>query len=142
HPDLIVIVANVELQLARSVRPPGSLRDATRIAHPVAEVTNVPSPSRQPYVGVSAFTHKAGLHASAIKVDPDLYQHTDPVGVGNDMRMLVSEMAGRASVELKGRELGHDLSVDKDALGRVVERVKDLEARGYSFEAADASFDL
>ena len=94
--------------------PHGLLADATRIAHAVAEVTNVPPASRQPYVGASAFAHKAGLHASAIKVDPDLYQHMDPVGVGNDMRLLVSDMAGRASIELKGRELGYDLSGDRE----------------------------
>ena len=74
---------------------------------------------RQPYVGASAFAHKAGLHASAIKVDPDLYQHTDPKRVGNDMRMLVSDMAGRASIELKGRELGFDLGGDDELVQRV-----------------------
>src|SRR5205823_13464902 len=84
----------------------------------------------------------AGLHASAVKVDPMLYQHIDPAVVGNDMRMLVSDMAGRASVEVKGKQLGYDLSGDKATVGRVVERVKDLEARGYTFEAADASFEL
>ena len=93
-------------------------------------------------MGVSAFAHKAGLHASAIKVDPDLYQHIDPALVGNDMRMLVSDMAGRASIELKGKELGYDLSGDRAVVGRVVDRVKELEARGYTFEAADASFEL
>ena len=71
-----------------------------------------------------------------------LYQHIDPAAVGNDMRMLVSDMAGRASVELKGRELGFDLSGDKEVIGRVTDKVKELEARGYSFEAADASFEL
>src|SRR3954466_11760271 len=106
--DLDSVVADLELKLVRRVLPPGLLREATRIAHAVAEVTNVPPASRQPYVGVSAFAHKAGLHASAIKVDPDLYQHTDPMQVGNDMRLLVSDMAGRASIELKGRELGFD----------------------------------
>ena len=105
-------------------------------------MTNVPPAARQPYVGASAFAHKAGLHASAIKVDPDLYQHMDPVGVGNDMRLLVSDMAGRASIELKGRELGYDLSGDRDLVDRVTARVKELEARGYTFEAADASFEL
>jgi 2-isopropylmalate synthase len=100
----------------------------------------VPPASRQPYVGVSAFAHKAGLHASAIKVDPNLYQHMDPALVGNDMRLLVSDMAGRASIELKGRELGFEL--DKDLVARVTERVKDMELRGYTFEAADASFEL
>jgi 2-isopropylmalate synthase len=108
----------------------------------VSELANVPPYSRQPYVGTSAFAHKAGLHASAVRVDPMLYQHEDPEAVGNDMRMLVSEMAGRASIELKGRELGYDLAGDGELLGRVTARVKDLEARGYTFEAADASFEL
>jgi 2-isopropylmalate synthase len=140
--DLIAVVANLQLKLGRTVLPEGLLADATRIAHAVADVTNVPPASRQPYVGTSAFAHKAGLHASAIKVDPDLYQHMDPVGVGNDMRLLVSDMAGRASIELKGRELGWDLSHDKDLVTRVTDRVKELESRGHTFEAADASFEL
>jgi 2-isopropylmalate synthase len=140
--DLVAVVANLELKLDRPVLPDGLLGEATRIAHAVAEVTNVPPASRQPYVGASAFAHKAGLHASAIKVDPDLYQHMDPVGVGNDMRLLVSDMAGRASIELKGRELGYDLSGDRDLVDRVTSRVKEMEARGYTFEAADASFEL
>jgi 2-isopropylmalate synthase len=140
--DLISVVANLELKLDRRVLPQGLLRDATRIAHAVAEVTNVPPASRQPYVGTSAFTHKAGLHASAIKVDPDLYQHLDPVEVGNDMRLLVSDMAGRASIELKGKELGFDLSGDKELVTRITNRVKQLESSGFTFEAADASFEL
>ncbi len=140
--DLVSVVANLELKLARPVLPSGSLREATRVAHAVAEVTNVPPSSRQPYVGVSAFAHKAGLHASAIKVDPNLYQHMDPALIGNDMRLLVSDMAGRASIELKGRELGFDLSSDKDLVNRITARVKAMEARGYTFEAADASFEL
>jgi 2-isopropylmalate synthase len=138
--DLVSVIANLELKLHRQVLPTGLLKDATRIAHAVAEVTNFPPASRQPYVGTSAFTHKAGLHASAIKVDPNLYQHMDPVGVGNDMRLLVSDMAGRASIELKGKELGFDL--DKDLVARVTARVKEQEALGYTFEAADASFEL
>ncbi len=140
--DLVSVVANLELKLERAVLPEGLLGEATRIAHAVADVTNVPPASRQPYVGVSAFAHKAGLHASAIKVDPDLYQHMRPEGVGNDMRLLVSDMAGRASIELKGRELGFDLSGDRALVDRITARVKDLESRGYTFEAADASFEL
>ncbi len=140
--DLVSVVANLELKLGRPMLPEGRLREATRIAHAVADVTNVPPAARQPYVGVSAFTHKAGLHASAIKVDPGLYQHMDPAGVGNDMRLLVSDMAGRASIELKGRELGFDLGRDKELLTRITRRVKELESAGYTFEAADASFEL
>ncbi|WP_244932196.1 citramalate synthase [Nocardioides sp. W7] len=140
--DLVTVVANLELKLDRQVLPAGLLRESTRIAHAVAEVTNVPPASRQPYVGTSAFAHKAGLHASAIKVDPFLYQHLDPLAVGNDMRLLVSDMAGRASIELKGRELGFDLSGDRELVTRITDRVKVLESRGYTFEAADASFEL
>ena len=121
--DLVSIIANLELKKDKAVLPANALREAFRISHAVAEVTNVSPSARQPYVGVSAFAHKAGLHASAIKVDPNLYQHEDPASVGNDMRMLVSEMAGRASIELKSQELGVDLGGDRDLIGRVVERV-------------------
>ena len=145
--DLLSVVANLELKLGRDVLAreegaAGGLTELTRIAHAISEITNISPFARQPYVGASAFAHKAGLHASAIKVDPDLYQHTDPELVGNDMRMLVSDMAGRASIELKGRQLGIDLAAHPDVLGRVTNRVKDAEANGYTYEAADASFEL
>jgi 2-isopropylmalate synthase len=140
--DLLTVVSNLQIKRGVPLLDTGRLREATRIAHAIAEITNVPPYSRQPYVGASAFAHKAGLHASAIRVDPDLYQHTDPQYVGNDMRMLVSDMAGRASIELKGRELGYDLSGDDETLSRILATVKDLELRGYTFDAADASFEL
>ena len=140
--DLVSIIANLQLKKKQQVLPEGKLEEAFRISHAVAEVTNVAPSARQPYVGISAFAHKAGLHASAIKVDPSLYQHEDPSSVGNDMRMLVSDMAGRASVELKSQELGVEIGSNKEAVSRVVERVKELEQRGYTFEAADASFEL
>ena len=140
--DLVSIIANLELKKDKKVLPDHALRESFRIAHAVAEVTNIQPSARQPYVGVSAFAHKAGLHASAIKVDPALYQHENPAEVGNDMRMLVSDMAGRASIELKSMELGVDLGGDKELITRVVERVKDLESKGFTFEAADASFEL
>jgi 2-isopropylmalate synthase len=140
--NLVTIVANLELKGGRAVLPAGRLAEATRLSHAISEITNVPPHTRQPYVGASAFAHKAGLHASAIKIDPDLYQHADPTTVGNDMRMLVSDMAGRASIELKGRELGFDLAGDRELLTRITDRVKRLEAGGFTFEAADASFEL
>jgi 2-isopropylmalate synthase len=145
--DLLSVVANLELKAGRQVLSTGEdgqsgLREMTRIAHAISEITNIAPFARQPYVGVSAFAHKAGLHASAIKVDPDLYQHIDPLAVGNDMRMLISDMAGRASIELKGRELGFDLAGQGELLTRVTNRVKDAEANGYTYDAADASFEL
>jgi 2-isopropylmalate synthase len=140
--DLITVVANLELKLGMPVLAGGALAESTRLAHAISEITNISPFSRQPYVGASAFAHKAGLHASAIRIDPDLYQHTDPSKVGNDMRMLVSEMAGRASIELKGRELGFDLTGQSELLGRLTQRVKEAEAAGYTYDAADASFEL
>jgi 2-isopropylmalate synthase len=139
--ELVSIVANLELKYGWPLLPAGSLQEATRLAHAIAEVTNVPPSARQPYVGLSSFAHKAGLHASAIKVDPNLYQHIDPAVVGNDMRMLVSDMAGRANIQIKGEELGFDLS-DRELAARITDRVKDAEAAGYTYEAADASFEL
>ncbi|WP_068250184.1 citramalate synthase [Janibacter corallicola] len=140
--DLITVLANLQLKLGHELVEPHRLQDATRIAHAVSEVTNYPPFSRQPYVGSGAFAHKAGLHASAVKVDPDLYQHIDPKAVGNGVRMLVSDMAGRATVELKSREFGIDLSEDPEGTARVLARVKELEQQGYTFDAADASFEL
>jgi 2-isopropylmalate synthase len=140
--DLITVAANLQLKLGHEVMEPEALRRATHIAHAISEVTNVPAYSRQPYVGASAFAHKAGLHASALKVDPDLYQHTDPALVGNGMRTLVSDMAGRASIELKAREAGLDLSDRPDVVASVLAEVKDLELRGWTFDAADATVEL
>ena len=140
--DLFAVVGNLALKLGMSVLPDGCLEQMVRVSHAIAEIANIAPDTHQAYVGSSAFAHKAGLHASAIKVDPLLYNHIEPATVGNDMRILVTEMAGRASVELKSRELGLDLAGHPDAVARVTDRVKEQEARGWSFEAADASFEL
>ena len=140
--DIFTVIGNLVLKLGMPVLPEGCLEQMVRVSHAIAEIANLAPDTHQAYVGASAFAHKAGLHASAIKVDPDLYNHVDPAAVGNDMRILVTEMAGRASVELKSRELGLDLAGQPEALARVTKRVKELEADGWSFEAADASFEL
>lgn len=140
--DLVTVVANLQLKRGYDLVEPERLRHALHLSHAISEVTNVVPYGRQPYVGASAFAHKAGLHASALKVDPDLYQHIDPALVGNSMRTLVSDMAGRASIELKGRELGYDLAGQPELLARVVASVKERELRGWTFDAADASFEL
>ncbi|MFF5293506.1 citramalate synthase [Paractinoplanes globisporus] len=140
--DLFATVSNVQLKLGLQVLPDGCLEKAARVSTALAEIANIAPDTHQAYVGAAAFAHKAGLHASAIKVDPLLYNHVDPSVVGNDMRILVTEMAGRASIELKSRELGLDLAGHPDALSTITQKVKDLEAGGWSFEAADASFEL
>lgn len=140
--DLFAVVANLQLKLGLPVLPDGCLEQMVRVSHAIAEIANIAPDTHQAYAGAAAFAHKAGLHASAIKVDPLLYNHVDPTVVGNDMRILITEMAGRASVELKSRELGLDLAGQPETLSRVTGRVKELEAGGWSFEAADASFEL
>ncbi|GIH09352.1 2-isopropylmalate synthase [Rhizocola hellebori] len=140
--DIFAVVANLQLKLGMTVLPDGCLELMARVAHAIAEIANIAPDTHQAYVGSAAFAHKAGLHASAIKVDPALYNHVDPAVVGNGMTILVTEMAGRASIELKSRELGVDLAGQPVILSAVTQKVKDMEALGWSFEAADASFEL
>ena len=140
--DLFAVVGNLTTKMNLPVLPDGALAEMMRVSHSLAELANIAPNTHQAYVGSSAFSHKAGLHASAINVDPDLYNHLDPTLVGNDMHILITEMAGRASVELKAKELGVDLAGRPDAVGRIVDAVKDREAAGWSYEAADASFEL
>ncbi|VEG30142.1 citramalate synthase [Actinomyces howellii] len=146
--NLLTLVANLELKTDWAVLPGDEEERAHRLAtlstvsRTIGEIANRAPSGRLPYVGAKAFAHKAGLHASAIRVNPDLYQHIDPARVGNTMTMLVSEMAGRASVELKARELGIDTGGDPELLGRVTEAVKAREAAGYAYDAADGSFEL
>ncbi len=140
--DLFSVIAGLELKMGRSVLPPGRLVELVPVSHAIAEVANIAPDPHASYVGLSAFAHKAGLHVSAIKVNPEMYQHIDPRDVGNDMRLLVSELAGRATIVMKGKEMGLDLDDKPETVMRVIERVKGLESLGYTFEAADASFEL
>jgi 2-isopropylmalate synthase len=138
--NLFSVVGNLVTKMDMPVLPDGHLTEMVRVSHAIADLANLMPDSHQPYVGSVAFAHKAGLHASAIKVDPVMYNHIDPAVVGNDMHILITEMAGRASVELKAAELGMDLSKRPEVVSRVVETVKRREADGWSYEAADASF--
>jgi 2-isopropylmalate synthase len=138
--DLFAVIASLELKRGHDLLPPGRLSALASTARTIAEVANVPFEARQPYVGGSAFTTKAGLHASAIARRPDAYSHVEPSAVGNQARVLVSELAGRSNVLAKAGELGLDLS--PEAATQVLAEVKAAEHRGYAFEAADASFEL
>ena len=140
--NLMSLIPNLKLKLGLDVVGDADLSRLTRVAHEVAEIMNLTPDPHAPYVGHAAFAHKAGLHVSALARRTDLYQHVEPDLVGNSLRLLVSELAGRSTVVLKGRELGLDLESDRAAADRVLERVKELEHIGYTFEAADASFEL
>jgi len=138
--DLVPIVANLSLKMGVETLPEGRLAKLTPVAHHVAELVNFAADPQQPYVGATAFAHKAGLHTSAIARRRDAYEHVDPESVGNGTRFLVSEMSGRSTIELKADQLG--IEMDGDTLGEIVETLKELEYAGYHFEVADASLEL
>ena len=138
--DLVPIIANLSLKMGVETLPEGRLAELTSVAHHVAELVNFAADPQQPYVGTTAFAHKAGLHTSAISRRSDAYEHIDPELVGNGTRFLVSEMSGRSTIELKANQLG--IHLDGEVLGEIVETLKELEYAGYHFEAADASLEL
>jgi 2-isopropylmalate synthase len=138
--NLTTVIPNLQLKLGMQCLPEGRLERLTSVSKHVAEVLNRPLNPQAPYVGMSAFAHKAGLHVSAIKRAKDAYEHVDPELVGNGTRFVVSEMAGRATMEIKAQELG--LAMDGPAVNQVIDDLKRLEHEGYHFEAADASLEL
>jgi 2-isopropylmalate synthase len=138
--DLCAIIPDLALKMGIPVVGPEQLAKLSPISHHIAEVVNITLDPHRPYVGASAFTHKAGLHTSALARRADAYEHTRPELVGNATRMVVSEQAGRASILNKARELG--LAMDDEIARQVLDSVKELEHRGYHFEAADGSFEL
>lgn len=138
--DNVVLVPNLTLKMGIETLPDGRLERITSIAHHVAEVMNQSLDHAQPYAGRSAFAHKAGLHTSAIARRPDSYEHVDPATVGNATRFLLSDLSGRASVELKAAQLGIEL--DAAAVAQVTDELKTLEHEGFHFETADGSLEL
>ena len=138
--DLSTVIPDLVLKLGHQVVTSEQLEMLSPISHHIAELVNITLDPHRPFVGTSAFTHKAGLHTSALARRSDAYEHTPPSAVGNRTRMVVSEQAGRASVLHKAEELG--LDVDDELAVKVLEQVKELEHRGYHFEAADGSFEL
>lgn len=138
--DLTTFVPNLSLKMGIDTLPDGAMERLTSVSHHVAELVNLPPNDALPYVGQSAFAHKAGLHTSAIARRPDAYEHIDPSWVGNGTRFLVSDLSGRATIELKAKELG--LELDGQQMKTVLEELKTLEHAGYHFEAADASLEL
>ena len=138
--DNTVLVPNLTLKMGIETLPEDHIERLTSVSHHVAELMNMPPQHQQPYVGTSAFAHKAGLHTSAIARRPDSYEHVDPSAVGNSTRFLLGDLSGRASVELKAEQLG--IEIEDQQMVEVVEEMKRLEHEGYHFEVADASLEL
>ena len=140
--NLLSVAANLKLKLGISCLTDDQLAQLTDVYRYVSEVVNLPPNGTQAFVGGSAFSHKAGLHGSAVAKMEDSYQHIRPVQVGNSTRMLVSELAGRGNIAYKLRELGLDISVPPGAATKLVQEIKTKESQGYQYEGAEASFEL
>jgi 2-isopropylmalate synthase len=138
--DLTSAIPDLTLKMGVATIGRDRLSRLTAVAHHISEVVNITPNPHQPFVGTSAFAHKAGLHTSAIARSRAAYEHAEPESVGNGTRFVVSEMAGRSTVALKADQLG--LALDDAALAVVVDQLKDLEHRGYHFEVADGSLEL
>ena len=137
--DLVPLIATLQLKLGHRLLDDEALRRLTEVSHYVAEVANQHPDPHAPFVGRSAFAHKGGIHVAAIAKVPESYQHVDPAVVGNVCRVVVSEVAGRRNVRLRARELGLADAGDESA---VLQRIKELEHRGFQFEAAEGSFEM
>ncbi len=140
--NMFSIMANLNLKMGVEVIGDEQLRRLSEVARYIAEVANLPSNQRQPYVGASAFTHKAGLHVAAMVKESWSYQHVDPALVGNETRIVVSELAGRRNLLAKIQEQGIDVHLSADETSQLLAQVKEMESRGYQYEGADASFEL
>jgi 2-isopropylmalate synthase len=138
--DLVPIAANLALKMGARPLLPDSIGRLTELSHYVAEVANVTPDSHQPYAGRYAFTHKAGLHTSGVARFTEAYEHIPPESVGNRRGVVASDLSGTASLKMKGTQFGLELS--EDAIPKLLAELKDREARGYTFEVADASLEL
>jgi 2-isopropylmalate synthase len=138
--NLVTIIADLELKMGLRALPPGRLEHLTETAHFVDELLNRAPEPAQPYVGRHAFAHKAGMHASGVRADPQTFEHVMPEQVGNSRDLLISELAGRGSVLEKAADVG--LELNANLASRTAERIKELEHKGFQFEAADGSFEL
>ena len=140
--NMFSIIANLKLKMGLDVISDEQMARLTEVSRYVSEIANLTPSPRQPYVGSAAFAHKAGLHVAAVVKEDWSYQHVDPAVVGNDTRILVSELAGRRNILAKMREQGIDIPQEGDEARSLLEQVKLMESRGYQYEGAEASFEL
>jgi 2-isopropylmalate synthase len=140
--DLCAVVASLQLKMGIPVVTPEDLARLRSLSRFVSELANLPPGQHQPFVGDSAFAHKGGVHVSAISRNPETYEHIRPELVGNGRRVLVSDLSGKANILSKATEISLDhLRTDEDTT-HLLEKIKELEHRGFQFEGADASFEI
>ncbi|MFN3927817.1 MAG: citramalate synthase [Pseudanabaenaceae cyanobacterium] len=140
--NLCTVIPNLQLKLHYACVPAEALQQLTHISRQVSEIVNLAPDDHAPFVGLSAFAHKGGMHVSAVQRNPITYEHIDPSAIGNVRRIVVSEQAGVSNILSKAAELGIELDRNDPACRHIVEKIKELEKVGYQFEAAEASFEL
>ena len=140
--NLVSLIPDLQLKLGYEVVNDADLRALTRVAREVADVIGRPVPVQAPFVGENAFAHKAGFHISAVTKSHGLYEHVDPATVGNSRMIVISEMAGRSAIVSRAGALGFELDPRSEVVERALARIEELEKKGYSFDQADASFEL
>ncbi|MFN2462874.1 MAG: citramalate synthase [Candidatus Dormibacteria bacterium] len=140
--NMTTIIPNLQLKMGRAVVSEESLRRLAETSQYIDEVANQAPNPFAPFVGEGSFTHKGGQHVDAMMKASYTYQHIDPELVGNRSRIVVSDQAGRGNVMFKAQEFGIDLEGDRELARRLADQVKEMEHRGYSFEGADASFEM
>ncbi|MFQ5509461.1 MAG: citramalate synthase [Leptospirillia bacterium] len=140
--NLLSVVANLELKMGVKALPEGGLANLKETSAAVYELANLPHNKHQAYVGEAAFAHKGGIHVSAVEKNASTYEHVRPETVGNHRRVLISDYSGRSNVLAKAREFGIDLSDNSVLSVKILSDLKDLEASGYQYEGAEASFEL
>jgi len=140
--NLCSVIANLQLKMGYKVLSAANLARLQDLSHFVDELANIEPNKRQPFVGLSAFAHKGGVHVAAVQRNASTYEHIDPALVGNRQRVLVSDLSGRANLVYKARQFGIDLDGLDPHVRKLVTEIKELEHRGYQFEGADASLEL
>ena len=140
--DLCAIIPNLELKMNRYCLPPGRLKRLTETSRYIAEVANMPHANNQPFVGHGAFAHKGGIHVSALLKNSRTYEHTAPEAVGNQRRVLVSELSGISNLLYKAREFDLDVNMYDATSRKIIREIKELENEGFQFEGAEASLEL
>ncbi len=140
--DLVSLASILTLKMGLPCLPTQKLKELTDVSRFVAEVSNMVPRLNQPFVGATAFAHKGGVHVNAVMKNPKSYEHLDPAQIGNQRKILVSELSGRSSLVIKAKDLALNLSKDTPEAKRLLTRLQQLEHEGYHFEAAEGSFEL
>lgn len=140
--NLVSIIPNLQLKMNVPVVSDEQLQQLTNASKYIHELANQTPPNNQPFTGKSAFAHKGGMHVSAVLKHPETYEHIQPEKIGNERRVLVSELSGQSNLLFKAKELGISLDKNDPVVKELIQKVKEMEHRGYQYEAAEASFEL